>query len=380
MIPQTSKRLGILGGGQLGRMSALAAANLGIRTHIYTPESNGPAEQVACKTTIGNYENINKIKMFCDEVDVVSYEFENIPVETIRFIQKHKPVYPDDRLIEITQHRVREKSFLNDIGIPTAKWAEIKSADDIIPALNAIGAREAILKTTRFGYDGKGQLKYKLGDDIYETWAKLGATELICEDIVPFSCEISAIIARDRLGQMAFYGPVQNEHRNHILSRTIVPAQIPERTAAHARKLCELLAEAVDLTGVLALEMFLCPDGRLLANEIAPRTHNSGHWTINACACSQFEQHVRTVCGLPIGVPARHSDAVMLNVLGEDLPYVAPFYEAKNACIHFYGKQESRTGRKMGHVTILKERGQNDTDPATDGIIRKFLGHTGNSG
>ena len=349
-----SKTLGILGGGQLGRMSAIAAAELGIRVHIYCPDEDSPAGQVAVRTFTGSYDDKNKLKAFADSVDVVSYEFENIPVDTVRYIGGYKSVYPDGKLLEIAQNRISEKRFLNDIGIPTTRWLPIRSASDIEEALRETELDEAILKTTRFGYDGKGQLVHRAGDDPKKSWKRLGSRELILEEPVDFDCEVSVIVARDKKGQSALYGPVRNEHKNHILWQSTVPASVPDKTAKQARGIALLLAAKVDLVGVLGLEMFVARDGRILANEIAPRTHNSGHWTIDACAVSQFEQHVRTVCGLPVGSPERHSDAVMTNLLGGDVRKMARWYATKDACIHLYGKNEVRAGRKMGHVTVLR--------------------------
>ncbi len=349
------KTVGILGGGQLGRMSALAAARLGINVHIYCPEQNSPASQVAARTFIGAYNDHKKLKEFADSVDVITYEFENIPVETVRFLQKMKPVFPDDRLLEIAQHRPTEKKFLNDIGIPTTRWGVAKKASEINRVMSDLKVAHCILKTARFGYDGKGQTQFTHGDDPDEAWKYLGKQELIVEELVDYACEISMIIARDKLGQTAIYGPILNEHRNHILAKSTIPAPIPEEMAEEARAMTRLLADAVDLVGVLALEMFITRDGHLLANEIAPRTHNSGHWTIDACAVSQFEQHIRTIAGMPVGTPARHSDAVMHNLLGRDVQKLGVWLEKKNACLHLYGKDEVKEGRKMGHVTILAE-------------------------
>lgn len=348
------KTLGILGGGQLGRMSTLAAARLGIKTHIYCPETDAPASHVAARTFIGEFTDKKKLKDFADSVDVVSYEFENIPVETVQYIQTLKPVYPDDRLLEIAQDRVKEKQFLNDIGIPTTRWKFVQNTKDLEEFSNETKRSDLILKTTRFGYDGKGQTRYTPDhDDAAEKLKSLNSKDIIAEEVIDFACEISVIIARDKLGQSAIYGPVLNEHKNHILAKSTVPAPIPQGIADEARRLTETLANAVDLTGVLALELFVTRDGRVLANEIAPRTHNSGHWTIDACAVSQFEQHVRTVCGLPVGHPARHSNAVMFNLLGADVHNLQPWYEMKGACVHLYGKAEAKDGRKMGHVTVL---------------------------
>lgn len=346
--------LGILGSGQLGRMSALAAAELGIKVHIYGPDADSPAEQVAAKSFVGTYTDKKKLRAFANSVDVVSYEFENVPVETARFIQKIKPVYPDDKLLEIAQNRITEKKYLNDIGIPTAKWAPIYSATDIDKAASELGGKNYILKTTRFGYDGKGQTVHKSGDSSKKSFNKLKSDELILEEMVDFKCETSVIIARDKFGKSAIYGPVENVHKNHILHTSTYPAKIDSKVAAKAKRVAKKLADKVGLIGVLGLEMFVTKEGGILANEIAPRTHNSGHWTIDACAVSQFEQHVRTVCGLPVGNPTPHSNAVMTNLIGNDVNKIKNFYETKGACIHLYGKAETRAGRKMGHVTVLK--------------------------
>ena len=305
---------------------------------------------------MASYEDRQALRNFAATVDVISYEFENIPVETVRYLQTLKPVLPDDRLLEVAQHRAREKKFLNDIGIPTAGWAAIEKADDIEQAARKLGGDSFILKTARFGYDGKGQAGYRPGDDAARKWEELGRQELILEQKLDFACEVSVIVARDKLGQTAHYGPVLNEHRNGILAKSTVPASIPERTAEKARAAADLLAGAVDLVGVLALEMFVTHEGGILANEIAPRTHNSGHWTIDACACSQFEQHVRTVCSLPVGDPFRHSDAVMHNLIGGEALQASRWLEHPGACLHFYGKNDVREGRKMGHVTILNSK------------------------
>jgi 5-(carboxyamino)imidazole ribonucleotide synthase len=335
-------------------MSALAAARLGIKAHIYTYDEGSPASQVAAKTFVGEYGDKRKLRAFAESVDFVSYEFENIPVETVRYIRDLRPVYPNDRLLEISQNRISEKKYLNGIGIPTAKWAPVRSPRDIEIAVSGIGGDRFVLKTARLGYDGKGQLVYRRKDNPEKSWGKLNSSELILEEAVDFTCEVSVIIARDIHGKSALYGPVLNEHKRHILSRSVVPAPISERTARRALDAAHLLADSVGLRGVLALEMFVTKDGGILANEIAPRTHNSGHWTIDACACSQFEQHVRTVCGLPVGDPGRHSDAEMINIIGKDVTKIAKWYEKENACVHLYGKSEIKDGRKMGHVTILK--------------------------
>ncbi|MCB1532508.1 MAG: 5-(carboxyamino)imidazole ribonucleotide synthase [Alphaproteobacteria bacterium] len=351
-----SKTLGILGGGQLGRMSAQAAQKLGIRTVIFTPEDNSPASQVADETVLANYDDEDALRAFADKVDVISYEFENIPVKTVRFLQTLKPVYPDDTLLEIAQDRLVEKSFLNEHGIPTANWSPARSVSDIEETLKDWNTNRCIIKTTRFGYDGKGQAFIRSESDIQNAWDSLKSDIVIIEEVIDFDCEISVIVARDQNGHMEFYGPCLNDHANHILSQTTVPADIPAALADKAIEAAANLATAVNLVGVLALEMFVTKDGRILANEIAPRTHNSGHWTIDACAVSQFENHVRTVCGMDAAPPARHSDATMLNLIGDEVTNIAQYEAHENAHIHLYGKDEVRPGRKMGHVTILKDK------------------------
>lgn len=354
MPSKEAKTLGILGGGQLGRMSALAAARLGIKTHIYCPEKNAPASHVTAQTLNGAYNDFDKLQPFIDTVDIVSYEFENIPVETVQHIEAQKPVYPDSNLLKITQHRASEKRFLNDTGIETAKWAVVDSPETLSQTLIDLGSSEYILKTTRFGYDGKGQTGCGLDDNTTDKWKKLNSNEIIVEEKIDFAYEISVIVARDRFGNVVTYGPVRNEHRDGILSRSTVPADMPDDLSRDACEIVTNLARSIDLTGVLTLEMFVTKDGRILANEIAPRTHNSGHWTIDACAVSQFEQHVRTVCGLPAGDPGRFANAEMLNLIGHDIEGADRYYKMPGACLHLYGKDEVKPGRKMGHVTILK--------------------------
>lgn len=348
--------LGILGGGQLGRMSAMAAARLGIKTHIFCPESDSPASHVAAKTFKADYGDKTALKEFAKSVDVISYEFENIPVETVQYLKKLKPVYPDDYLLEIAQHRWHEKQFLNNIGIPTAKWAKACNASQVSATLEEWGVTDCILKTARFGYDGKGQIKISKNTDIDAAFASLKSDEVIIESLVPFQYEISVIVARDVFGTTECYDVALNDHKNHILSQTTIPADaaIPCPLQAKAKRMARKVADEVGLVGVLTLELFVTQDGKLLANEIAPRTHNSGHWTIDACAVSQFENHVRTVCGLPVGSTQRHSDAVMLNLIGDDIALVDKYIGRPNTCIHIYGKPDVRAGRKMGHITILK--------------------------
>ena len=354
MNEETVKTIGILGGGQLGQMSAIAAKKIGIKTIIYTPESNSPASQVADETIVAPYDDESALQKFADKCDVISYEFENIPISTVRFLKNTKPVFPEDNLLNIAQDRIKEKQFLNDAGIPTTQWAEIKSADDIKSTLKEWDKNQAIIKTTRFGYDGKGQVFIKNINDIDAAWAQLSTDIAIAEAVIDFDCEISVIIARDKNENVQTYGPCLNDHKNHILHKTTLPAGLNEKIEAQAIEKTIELAHAIDLQGVLALEMFVTNDGQILANEIAPRTHNSGHWSIDACKVSQFENHVRTVCGLDALPAERHSDCEMINLIGEDISDLGLYKSNKKAYIHDYGKTEIKPGRKMGHVTILK--------------------------
>lgn len=350
------RTIGILGGGQLGMMSAQAAQKMGVRTVIFTPHSNSPASRTADETIIAPYDDRKALKAFAQKVDVITYEFENIPVETVRFLKTITPVYPDDALLDVTQDRLKEKAYLNKIGLPTARWAPVRDVPDIWAALQNWRTDKAVLKTTRFGYDGKGQAVIRSEEDIENAWHSLNAdiiNTLIIEEMIDFECEISVIAARDRYGDTVTYPPSLNEHKNGILHQSTAPSGLPRTVLDHARVLGEKLAESVGLRGVLALELFVTRDGTLLANEIAPRTHNSGHWTIEACAVSQFENHVRTVCGLPALPPAQHSPVKMINLIGDDIRDLGPYKAMDNAHIHDYGKDTIKPDRKMGHVTIL---------------------------
>jgi len=346
--------LGILGGGQLGQMSAKAAKKLGIKTVILTPDEDSPASQVADETIQAPYEDQDALQTFADKVDVISYEFENIPVATVKFLKKLKPVYPEENLLEVAQDRLIEKQFLNTHGIPTAKWKKIENASDIKNALSEWDTKQCIIKTTRFGYDGKGQQFIKSLSQIEKSWANLNADIAIAEEVIDFNCEISVVVARDAHGKMETYGPCLNDHKNHILHKTTLPAPVSEEVSASALDKTKKLAEALDLRGVMALELFVTKDNRILANEIAPRTHNSGHWTIDACEISQFENHVRTVCGLDAAPANRTHDCEMINLIGEDINNLGLYQNNEKAYIHDYNKKDVREGRKMGHVTILK--------------------------
>lgn len=347
------KRLGILGGGQLGRMSAQAASVLGIDTIIYTDVADGPASQVATKTYVGGYDDNALLAQFAQEVDVISYEFENIPLKTIDFLQTHKPVHPNAQLLGVSQHRVKEKTFLNDLGIKTAQWRAVSNMEDINKTLDMWGTSSCIVKTCQFGYDGKGQARVSKSDTLPE----FGTPDLIAEEIINFDYEVSVIVARDANGTCEFYGPVRNTHKNHILDVTTAPApDIDKPLTRNARAMVQKIAEALDVIGILTLELFVTKDGVLLANEIAPRTHNSGHYSMDACHVSQFENHVRAVCGMDVLPPAQHSHAQMINLIGDDIEHLDKFKDMENATIHLYGKDVAKPGRKMGHVNIIGDK------------------------
>ena len=347
--------IGVLGGGQLGRMLALAAARLGYDMHVFCPEPDSPAARVAAAHTIAAYDDAAALAGFAAAVDVVTVEFENIPCDTLARLAERVPTRPGVEALRVSQDRRVEKAFLNRIDVPTAPYRAVASADELVRAVAEIGT-PALLKTARLGYDGKGQHRLAAGADPAGIWREFGAQAGIVEGWVDFSQEISIIVARGVDGATAAYDVVENRHEDGILRRTTAPADIPEALAAQARTLAERIAASLDLVGLLAVEMFVTGAGGLLVNEIAPRPHNSGHWTIDACATSQFEQCVRAVCGLPLGATARHSDAIMTNLIGEQASRWPALLADPTACLHLYGKAEIRPGRKMGHVTRLSRR------------------------
>lgn len=347
--------IGIIGGGQLGRMTALAAARLGYRSHIYTPELDSPAAQVSAAATVADYDDEAALTSFADAVDVITFEFENVPADSVRLLAERRPVRPCWNVLRIAQDRLLEKEFFASIRVPTAPWRAVRSAAELADAIDAIG-RPAVLKTTRLGYDGKGQVKIDASIGAEEAWKRLGADIGVLEGFIDFSCEVSVIVARGVDGATACFDVVENRHKNHILDVTIAPADLPPALLAEARRVGEASAQALDLVGLLAVEMFVTRDGRILANEMAPRPHNSGHWTMDACLTDQFEQFVRAVCGLPLGSPERHSDAEMTNLIGADVDEWAAILAEPGARLHLYGKAESRPGRKMGHVNRMRPR------------------------
>ncbi|UPY36491.1 5-(carboxyamino)imidazole ribonucleotide synthase [Sediminicoccus sp. KRV36] len=345
--------IGILGGGQLGRMSAMAAARLGYRCHIYAPEADSPAMQVSAAATIAGYEDVAALQRFAAEVDVVTYEFENVPAATLAALAGRVPCRPGPRALAICQDRIAEKQFLAEAGVPVAPWRAVHSLAELTAALAEIGL-PAVLKTTRLGYDGRGQAVLRTAGDAAEAFARLSPKPLILEAFVPFTAEISAIAARGLDGAVASYDAVENRHRHHILDLSFAPARLPAAAALAARENVARVAVALELVGIVALEMFLLGDGSLLGNEIAPRPHNSGHWTMDACACGQFEQHIRAVAGLPLGPVTRHADAVMRNLVGPEGLAAWPALVARTDVVaHWYGKGEAKPGRKLGHANRL---------------------------
>ncbi|MGH6887203.1 MAG: 5-(carboxyamino)imidazole ribonucleotide synthase, partial [Geminicoccales bacterium] len=307
--------IGILGGGQLGRMTALAAARLGFRTHVFCPEHDAPAAQVTAVSTVAAYDDEEALAAFADDVEVVIFEFENVPDTAAEVLSSLKPTRPAPRILHLCQQRLREKDFLSSIGVPVTRYRAVPSVDELDAAVRAIG-RPCILKSAQFGYDGKGQVLIEPGSGLDAAWSRMGAPLGILESYVDFALEISVIVARGIDGRPALYPAVENRHAGHILRTTIAPADIAPHIAGRAEGIARHTAEALDLVGLLAVEMFVTRAGEVLVNELAPRPHNSGHWTIDACATSQFEQFVRAVCGLPLGSTAHHSDAVMKNLIG----------------------------------------------------------------
>lgn len=348
--------IGILGGGQLGRMTALAAAPLGYRVHVFCPEADSPATQVCDRATIAAYDDDAALGRFAGAVDVVTYEFENVPAATAEALSARVALRPNPAVLAICQDRLREKDFLNDISVPTAPYAETRDVHGLRRALHEIG-QPAVLKSVRMGYDGKGQVAIGAESDPEAAWAEMagsvpGAIGSL-EGWVDFELEISVIVARGVSGELATYVPVENHHAHHILSRTIAPARIAGDVAEQADVLARRIAERIDLVGVMGVEMFITTDGKVLVNEMAPRPHNSGHWTIDACPASQFEQHARAVAGLPLAATDRLANAVMENLLGEDVKRWREIVQEPHARLHLYGKRNIKPGRKMGHVTRL---------------------------
>ncbi|MSO65778.1 MAG: 5-(carboxyamino)imidazole ribonucleotide synthase [Alphaproteobacteria bacterium] len=347
------KTVGILGGGQLGRMLAIAAARLGYATHVYCPDPDSPAFAVASRHSIARYEDADALRAFAASVAVVTYEFENVPAATAEVLARAVPARPNARALAVAQDRVAEKEFARAIGANTTAYARIAATADLPRALDVVGL-PAVLKTNRLGYDGKGQRRIERAAELEPSWLDLDGVECILEAFSPFTKEISVIVARAVDGSVAAFDVPENHHEGGILRTSRVPATVGGAAVATAQDIAHRLAAALDYVGVLAVEMFAMADGTILVNEMAPRVHNSGHWTIDACITDQFEQHIRAICGLPLGSPARHSDAEMINLIGQEVEQWADFARDPMAKLHLYGKAAVRPGRKMGHVTRLR--------------------------
>ncbi len=352
----TAKTIGIIGGGQLGRMLAMAAARLNLRTVILEPQADCPAAQLANRQITAAYDDPAALDELAAACDVVTYEFENVPVAAAERLAQNVPVHPPARALDVAQDRLTEKRFINECGIPTARFHAVDSQDDLERALADFGG-QGVLKTRRLGYDGKGQRVFRSAADSPEgAYAALGSVPLILESFVAFERELSVIAARAADGRVLAFDPAENVHRNGILHTSTVPARVSESTAGAAREAADAILTKLDYVGVIGIEFFVLADGSLIANEMAPRVHNSGHWTEAACIVSQFEQHIRAVAGLPLGNPRRHSDCLMRNLIGDDIGALGEWLQKDDTLVHLYGKTEARPGRKMGHVTTISPR------------------------
>lgn len=361
--------IGVMGGGQLGRMFAMAARRMGYRVHTFSPEKDGPAAQLSDFATVAPYDDAAAVTWFARAIDVLTFEFENIPAATIEWASREQIVRPRGEILLVAQNRLREKEFLAGAGFSVAPFRRVASAVDLTNAVEAIG-RPAILKGAAFGYDGKGQQRIDPGSDLAAVWE--GSEDEVCvlERVIDFEREISVIVARAPDGATAVFPVCENIHRNHILDLTLAPARIESRAANAARELACAVANSLDLVGLLAVEMFLKSGAELVINELAPRPHNSGHWTIEGCVTSQFEQHVRAVCGLPLGATAPSRPTAMVNLLGDlwsrGEPNWAAALAVPNVHLHLYGKDQPRPGRKMGHLTALGDT----VDAAAASVLR----------
>jgi len=345
--------IGILGGGQLGRMLAMAAARLGLRCRVFSPDPDSPAFDVVLNATCAEYADVEALELFAADVDVITYEFENVPAASAMILAARRPVLPNRKILETTQDRLAEKDFVRQLGIGTADYADVSSAASLRAAIAKIGL-PAVLKTRRFGYDGKGQAIIRQGDDPDQVWQDLATKSAILEAFIPFEREISVIAARSADGQVECFDVTENEHSDHILKTSRVPAAISDALAAQARGVAEKVATALNYVGVLAVELFVVEGSggpQILVNEIAPRVHNSGHWTLDGASISQFEQHIRAIAGWPLGKPVRHGPVTMTNLIGDEINDYGRWLTVPGATVHIYGKGTPRPGRKMGHIT-----------------------------
>lgn len=347
--------IGILGGGQLGRMLSIAASRLGYKTHIFEPALNAPAQDVAHRVTTADYDNVVALQEFARAVDVITYEFENIPTAALDVLEALRPIRPNRRALAISQDRIQEKDFLTGLGLTCAPYHFVQTLADLQTAIATIGT-PAILKTTRLGYDGKGQARIMSADDAAAAHASMGGADCVLEGFIDFTHEVSVIAARGLDGSISCYDPGQNVHRNGILHTTTLPAKLSPGQRSDAILMAARILNSLDYVGVMGVELFVTASG-LIVNEIAPRVHNSGHWTQNGCAVDQFEQHIRAVVGLPLGDGGRHSDVVMENLIGDDIDRLPAILAENDCAVHLYGKAEARPGRKMGHVNRVVRKG-----------------------
>lgn len=342
--------IGIIGGGQLGRMICFYAHKMGLHTVVFTDQKNSPASFVTNQTIVANYDDKKALKKFADLVDVATFEFENIPLQAAEYVASQVELCPKPQVLKITQHRILEKNFLNSIGVKTAEYAEIKSLSDLQKNLKKF--KKAILKTATMGYDGKGQFVLSNAVDADKAWAQAKSQKLILEKFCPFDSEISVMVARSKNGEIAAYEPLTNIHKNGILDESIYPAKISKALQIKAQKLAKKIIEELDLVGILAIEFFVIGN-ELLVNELAPRPHNSGHFSMDAAITSQFEQLIRAITSLKLGSTKFHSIGFMKNLIGDEVKNLEKFYKNSHAKIHLYGKDKIAVGRKMGHVNIL---------------------------
>jgi len=357
VIPPGST-LGVLGSGQLGRMFAIAARRMGYRVHVLSPDDDTPTGQVADLEIRAAYDDLDAVAEFARVVDVVTFEFENVPLSATERAERFAPVRPNGAVLHTTQNRIREKTFLRDSGVPLAPFAVVRSGEELLSAVEQIGC-PAILKTADWGYDGKGQVRIASRSEAAAAWEARRGTEYVLEALVDFQCELSVIAARGLDGSTVTYGPIHNSHSQHILDVSVMPALVSPSIAADAVDIARNISGRLDIVGVLCVEFFVTCDGKLLVNELAPRPHNSGHLTVDACATCQFEQQVRSICGLPLGSPRQHRPAAMANLLGELWNPCQPNWERAleqgEVKLHLYGKSLPRPGRKMGHLTALAD-------------------------
>ncbi|EPX81510.1 5-(carboxyamino)imidazole ribonucleotide synthase [Litoreibacter arenae] len=350
----TGATIGILGGGQLGRMLSVAASRLGFKTCIFEPGGDCPASHVANYHFQASYDDTDALRKFGEAVDVITYEFENIPASALDQLEAICEVRPNRRALTVSQDRLTEKNFLQEVGLKVAPFMAVDTLEDMHKAVAEIGT-PSILKTCRLGYDGKGQARLREESDAEQAFASMNGAAAVLEGFVDFSCEISVIGARAADGQVACFDPGENVHRHGILHTTTVPASVPASVRTDAVLIAARILNALDYVGVLGVELFVTPDG-LIVNEIAPRVHNSGHWTQNGCVIDQFEQHIRAVAGWPLGDGSRHADVVMENLIGADMDRVADLSADPAVALHLYGKADAKAGRKMGHINRIQPR------------------------